>query len=102
MEKNDLDSVCGKIHNATSSKNKARKTDPSKLTSLKSLKGAFESKKMLHFTNKDDKNKWNEHYYRHEKLESKLKLVMPVSSQKPTPKGAQMLVNFVYYCINFL
>ena len=79
-----------------------KKTDTSKWTSLKSLKGAFESEKMVHLTNREDKNKWNDYCYLYENPEWKLKLIIPTSTQKPTPKGARIWVNVVYHCINFL
>ena len=69
---------------------KCGKTDPSKLTYLKRLKGASESENMVHFTNREDKNKRNDYCDRNKKPECKLKLMIPESSQKPTLKGTRM------------
>ena len=74
----------GKMLGTTSKNNKVRKkSDPSKWTSHKRTKGAFESEKMMCFTNRDDKHNWNDFCDLHDKLEHKIKLPIPTSSLKP-------------------
>ena len=93
----------GKILSATSKNDKVRKkSDPSNWTSRKSTKGVFDPEKMMHFTNLDDKNKWNTYCDLHDKTQHKLKLLTPASSQKPKLMGSRILVNFVSHGIFLL
>ena len=60
----------------------AEKSNLSKWTFRERTKGLLESVKMIHFTNRDYKKRWNDFHNLHDEPEHKLKLLIPVSSQK--------------------